>query len=95
MLEDRDRIVRDLHDPVIRQLRAASAEGQAATVKAALAGMRVADVMTPHPELAAGWLGVAEFTPDASRSRQDAFPVVGCDGELTGALSPMTRRARC
>ncbi len=65
---------------------AASAERQVATAEAALAGVRVADVMTPHPELASGWHTVADFADEAARSRQDAFPVVGFDGELTGIV---------
>ena len=48
--------------------------------------MRVADVMTPHPDLASGWHNVANFTGEAARSRQDAFPVVGFSGELTGVV---------
>jgi CBS-domain-containing membrane protein len=62
------------------------AEGKAATARTALAGLRVADVMTPHPELASGWHSVAEFTDQAARSRQDTFPVVGFSGELTGIV---------
>ena len=67
-------------------ISAASAEGQAATAEAALAGVRVADIMTPHPELAVGWHSVAEFIDEAARSRQDAFPVAGFDGELSGIV---------
>jgi Zn-dependent protease/CBS domain-containing protein len=67
-------------------ITAATAEGQAAALRVALAGVRVADVMTPHPELASGRHSVAEFVDEAARSRQDAFPVVGFDGELTGIV---------
>jgi Zn-dependent protease len=65
---------------------AAGAEGQAATTQAALAGVRVADVMTPDPELASGWHSVKEFIDQAGHSRQEAFPVVGFDGKLTGIV---------
>ncbi len=64
----------------------AGAETRAAAARAALAGLRVADVMTPHPECAFGWQSVAEFADEAARSRQDAFPVTGSGGELTGIV---------
>ena len=46
----------------------------------------VAEVMIPDPELSPGWHSVAEFAEEAARSRQDVFPVVGFDGELTGVV---------
>ena len=65
----------------------AAAEEKAAAAKAALAGLLVADVMTADPELAPGWESVSEFIGRvAARSRQDAFPVVGPDGGLTGVV---------
>jgi CBS domain-containing protein len=65
----------------------AAAEEKAAAAKVALAGVRVADVMTEDPELAPGWESVPEFIGrTAARSRQDAFPVVGPDGGLTGVV---------
>jgi Zn-dependent protease len=65
----------------------AAAEEKAAAAKAALAGVRVADVMTAGPELAPGWESVSDFIGRAAaRSRQDAFPVVGPDGGLTGVV---------
>ncbi len=67
-------------------LSAAAAEESAAAAKTALAGVRIADVMTPHPELAPGWNTVADFIGQAARSRQDAFPVIGIGGELTGIV---------
>jgi Zn-dependent protease len=68
-------------------ITAAAAEEKAAAAKTALAGVRVADVMTPHPELAPGWETVAEFIGrTAARSRQDAFPVVGFDAGLIGVV---------
>ena len=67
-------------------ISAATAERKAATAQAALAGVRVAEVMTPDPQLAPGWHTVAEFAAEAARSRQDVFPVVGFGGELTGVV---------
>ena len=67
-------------------ISAAIAEEQAATAKSALAGVRVADVMTPHPQLAPGWATVAEFLPQAAQSLQEAFPVTSFSGELTGIV---------
>lgn len=68
-------------------MSAAGAEGSAATAKAALAGVRVVDVMTSHPELAFGWDTVAGFIEQAGRwSRQNAYPVVGAGGELAGIV---------
>ena len=65
----------------------AAAEEKAAAAKAALAGVRVADVMIADPELAGSWESVSEFAGRAAaRSRQDAFPVVGPDGGLTGVV---------
>jgi hypothetical protein len=67
-------------------ISAATAERKAATAQAALAGVRVAEVMTPDLELSPGWHSVAEFAGEAARSRQDVFPVVGFAGELTGVV---------
>jgi len=69
-------------------ISAAAAEEQAAAAKTALAGVLVADVMTAHPEFAPGWQTVGQFIIDraAVRSRQDAFPVTGPAGELTGLV---------
>jgi CBS domain-containing protein len=67
-------------------ISAATAERQTATAEIALAGVQVADIMTPHPDLASSWHSVAEFIDEAARSRQDAFPVIGFNGELTGIV---------
>jgi Zn-dependent protease len=74
-------------------ISAAAAERQAATARTALAGLRVTDIMTPNPEIASGWHSVTQFTAQAARSRQDAFPVVGSDGKLAGIVltSQVTR----
>jgi len=67
-------------------ITAATTERQTATAELALAGVRVADVMTAHPDLASGWHSVADFTGEAARSRQDGFPVVDFNGGLTGIV---------
>jgi Zn-dependent protease len=68
-------------------ITAAAAEEKAAAAKTAMAGVRVADVMTADPELAGGWESVSEFIGRAAaRSRQDAFPVVGPGGDLAGVV---------
>lgn len=68
-------------------ISAAAVEEQAATAKAALAGVRVADVMTPHPVIGSGWETVTGFADRGTIwSRQEAFPVVGDDGGLIGIV---------
>lgn len=68
-------------------ISAATAEEQATAAKAAFAGVRVADIMTAHPQPAPGWVTVADFTGKvAAASPQDAFPVIGVTGELTGIV---------
>jgi Zn-dependent protease len=65
---------------------AAAAEEQAARAAVALAGVTVADVMTPQPELAPAWSTVGDFIQVAARSRQGAFPVVEPGGRLCGLV---------
>lgn len=73
---------------------AAAVEQGAAAARALLAGVRVADVMTPDPDLAAAWLTAAEFIRQlGGRSAQTAFPVIGPDGRLTGIVT-VTRLSR-
>jgi CBS domain-containing protein len=67
---------------------AASAEQAAAVATRALAGVRVADVMIAHPDLAPGWATVAGFIDQvAAHSAQSVFPVVGFDGQLAGIVT--------
>lgn len=67
---------------------AARSEGAAVALTAAMTGMRVADVMTPHPDAAAAWSTVEQFIDEVVvRSRQNVFPVLGFDGELAGIVS--------
>jgi Zn-dependent protease/CBS domain-containing protein len=73
---------------------AAAAEQRAAAARALLAGLRIADVMTVDPDLAAAWQTVSEFTHQVGgRSAQTAFPVVGLDGRLAGIVT-VTRLGR-
>jgi len=67
---------------------AAAAEQRAVTISCALRGLRVADVMSPHPEIAPGWASVAEFTARvaAARPPQRAFPVLSAGGSLAGVV---------
>ena len=68
-------------------ISAAAAEENAVAARTALAGVRVADVMTPHPDLAGGWETVEEFIGRAAAwSRQDVFPVLGPGGDLAGVV---------
>ena len=68
-------------------ITAAAAEEKAAAAKTALAAVRVDDVMTPEPEIAAAWETAASFASRiAAGIRQDAFPVVGPDGGLIGVV---------
>jgi Zn-dependent protease len=66
---------------------AADAERRASTAASALAGVRVADVMTADPQVAQGWITVQDFADRvAAWSRQDAFPVVDWGGSLIGVV---------
>ena len=68
-------------------ITAAAAEEKAAAAKKALAGVRVADIMTPDPEIAIGWETVSSFADRvAARSWQTAFPVVGPGAGLIGVV---------
>ena len=67
---------------------AAGAEEAAVASSVALRGLRVTDVMMPDPEIAPGWMTVADFAARiaAVRSAQRAFPVVSADARLTGIV---------
>lgn len=68
-------------------ISAADAERRAAVATSALAGVRVADVMTADPQVAHGWITVQDFADHiAAWPRQDAFPVVDWDGSLIGVV---------
>jgi len=67
---------------------AAGAEEAAVASSVALRGLLVADVMTPDPEIAPGWMTVAEFASRiaAARSAQRAFPVLSSNARLIGIV---------
>lgn len=67
-------------------ISAATAEARTIPAMAALAGLRVSDMMTPDPLLAPAGFTVAGFTGVAARCRQDVFPVVDPGGALAGLL---------
>lgn len=68
-------------------ISAAETEVRAATATSALAGVRVADVMTADPQVAQGWITIQDFADRiAAWSRQDAFPVVDWGGSLVGVV---------
>jgi Zn-dependent protease len=68
-------------------ISAAAAEEQAAVTRTAMAGLRVADVMTPDPELAPGWVTVDDFIHRApAGNRPEVYPVIGVGGELAGVV---------
>jgi len=75
-------------------ISAAAAEATAETAAAALAGMRVGDVMTPDPDIGGTWMTVADFIDRiALTSAQAGFPVVAPGGSLAGATG-VSRLAR-
>jgi hypothetical protein len=66
---------------------AAASGGATARTAAALAGVTVAEVMTPHPGLAPARSTVSDFIDlVAAQSRQAAFPVVDPGGRLRGLV---------
>ena len=66
-------------------MSAAAAEATAETAAAALAGLRVGDIMTPDPDIGGTWMTVAGFIDSiALGSAQSAFPVIGPGGSLAG-----------
>lgn len=67
---------------------AARAEAAATIAGSALRGLRVADVMTPDPDIAPAWNTVQEFADRvAAHTRRRAFPVIGFDGHLAGIVT--------
>jgi Zn-dependent protease len=68
---------------------AAGAEERIGALRAATAGRRVRDVMTPDPEYGAAWARVEAFVTEvALLSRQTVFPVVDVDGRPVGIITP-------
>lgn len=69
-------------------LNAAKAEQAQALMRDALAGVRVRDVMTPDPTIAADHFSVGEFLEAyVMRYRWSAFPLSGPDGSITGLVT--------
>jgi Zn-dependent protease/CBS domain-containing protein len=66
----------------------ASAEEQQTRLGTALSGMRVADVMTPHPDTAHGDQNVADFLHNVALIRRhSAFPLLDEAGRLQGMVT--------
>jgi Zn-dependent protease len=66
-------------------MNAAAAEATAGAAAAALAGLRVSDVMTPDPDIGGTWMPVAGLIDQiALRSAQGGFPVISPGGSLAG-----------
>jgi Zn-dependent protease len=66
-------------------MSAATAEATAGAAAAALAGLRVSDVMTSEPDIGGTWMPVADFIDQiALRSAQAGFPVISPGGSLAG-----------
>lgn len=69
-------------------LSAARAEETAVLVQHALAGVRVADVMSPDPVVAPGWLTVEDFLRTyVLQHRFTTFPLQDVDGRLDGVVT--------
>jgi Zn-dependent protease len=68
--------------------RSAGAEQRAGTVRTALDGLHVRDVMTPDPAVALAWIPIEPFVRNIAQvSRQTVFPVVAFDGRTTGVVT--------
>ena len=73
---------------------AARSEASARAARDRLAGLRVSDIMTPHPDSAPGWVSIEWFVATvAGRSRQTAFPVVDLSGAPVGFVEVETLAA--
>ena len=69
-------------------LGAARAEEEGTLVRQALAGVRVADAMTPDPFVAPGWITVEEFINSyVLTHRHSTFPVRDFEGRLVGLVT--------
>ena len=66
----------------------ARAEERWTTVRDAAAGLRAADIMTPHPDHGWSWQPATTFVEDvAIRSRQTVFPVLDVSGAPVAAVT--------
>jgi Zn-dependent protease/CBS domain-containing protein len=69
-------------------LSAARAEEARVLTRDALGELRVADVMSPHPDVAPGWITVGEFIERYLLGRRhSAYPVEGSDGRIAGLVT--------
>lgn len=69
-------------------LSAARAEEAHVLTRDALGGLRVADVMSPRPIVAPGWITTGEFIERyLLGSRHSAYPVEGFDGGIAGLVT--------
>lgn len=69
-------------------LGAARAEETHVLTRHALGGLQVADVMTPRPTVAPGWITVGEFIERyLLGSRHSAYPVEALDGSVVGLIT--------
>ncbi|TMR04230.1 site-2 protease family protein [Actinomadura soli] len=66
----------------------ARAEGRWTDLRAAAAGLRAADIMTPYPDHGWSWQPAGPFIEGvAARSRQSVFPVLDVTGDPVGAVT--------
>jgi CBS domain-containing protein len=69
-------------------LGAARGEESQVMLGGALAGVRVADVMTPEPFVGPGWVTIDEFLRSyAAPYRYTVFPIRSFEGELAGVVT--------
>lgn len=69
-------------------LMAARAEAEGAITRDALAGVRVADVMTPDPLTVPGWMSVDELVQrHLLAQRHSSYPIVDLDGRPQGLVT--------
>src|SRR5712692_3046478 len=69
-------------------LSAARSEESHVLIRGALSGIRVADVMTPNPVVAPGWITVEEFLNSyVFTHRFTAFPLKTFEGKLDGLIT--------
>jgi Zn-dependent protease len=69
-------------------LGASRSEEEGTLVREALAGIRVADAMTPDPVVAPGWITVQEFINSyVLTHRHSTFPVRDFEGKLVGLVT--------
>ncbi len=75
-------------------LTAARAEETSVETRQVLAGVRVADVMTPSPQVAPGWITVEDFIEHyLLASRHSAYPVENIDHHTIGLVTLTQLRA--